>query len=349
MDCRDNFVSRFKREPSEYTPIFLFDLTLGMGVAGYSTPEVFAGGFSGEKSAKSVIALQRAIGHDAVIGSIMAVNGRTFGARMAFPENRPPYTLRPAFADKNDLYGHSPSEIEDDSLKQIILSHKLVREGTPDTAVVYHAPSPFTLSVALRGFEAMMMDTILDPSFVRDLVQFSSDVIDITMEKVLSSCDVDVVIMSGAYDNVDMLGPDAFEDVPMTSLSHMFRRAKGFGLPVGFHPHGVLSADFNSDALGALIGSGIDCLYYGEANDPMKLLERTRGAVSIMGGIDTFTTIFLGPNERVVEDTRRCMETFKGEDYIFSCSCSVDRGLSMERMKVMANTVKGMSGSNRRQ
>jgi uroporphyrinogen decarboxylase len=301
--------------------------------------------FSGERSARSLIALQREIGHDAVIGSVMAVNGRTFGAEMVFPDNRPPYTIRPAFADQNDLYRHSPSEIDDESLKQIVISHNLVRDLAPDVAIMYHAPSPFTLSVMFRGFETMMMDILLDPSFVSDLVGFCSDVLDITVDRVLSSSDVDVAMVSGAYDNVDILGSESFVDLPMKYLSPLFDKIKGYDLPCGFHPHGVLSNDCYGLALDTLLDSNLDCLFYGEANDPVKLLEKTRKKVSLMGGVDTFTTIFLGPDERVVRDTKKCMETFMGEDYIFSCSCSVDRGLPMDRMKLMAKTVRRKTGS----
>lgn len=343
MDQRENFVSRLTGEASERTPMFLFDTTLGMEVAGYRTPEVFAGGFDGEKSARSIIALQRRLGHDAVIGSVMAVDGRTFGSEVVYPDLRPPYVKSPAFRKRSDLYRHSPSEADNGSLKEVVRSYDLVRRHAADVAIFYHIPSPFSLSALFRGLEPLLLDVLLEPDFIRDLVRFCSEVIEISMDVALAASDVDAVLISGAYDNVDILGPEVFADISMGCLMPQLRKVESFGLPCAFHPHSALSEDFNRASLDLMLDSPIDCLYYGEGNDAMKLLDACHGKVTLMGGIDTFTTIYLGPDERVLTDTMNHMDLMRGEAHIFSCSCSVDRGLPLDRMKLMADTVRAMS------
>ena len=58
--------------------------------------------------------------------------------------------------------------------------------------------------------------------------------------------------------------------------------------------------------------------------------------------VDTFTTIALGDVRRVIDDTKAHLDsTSKIENMIFTCSCSVDRGLSHEKIKTMIDTVKG--------
>ena len=63
-----------------------------------------------------------------------------------------------------------------------------------------------------------------------------------------------------------------------------------------------------------------------------------------MGGVDTATTIYLGPDERVVRDTNGVLDDTEGSDFIFTCSCSVDAGLDRERLKLMMDTVKNRCG-----
>ena len=66
----------------------------------------------------------------------------------------------------------------------------------------------------------------------------------------------------------------------------------------------------------------------------------TKGRCSMMGGIDTYSAIYLGPDERVIKDTEDVLEQTEGADYMFTCSCSVDAYLDRNRLKLMMDTVR---------
>ena len=59
-----------------------------------------------------------------------------------------------------------------------------------------------------------------------------------------------------------------------------------------------------------------------------------------MGGIDTFTTIYLGNNDRVIADTKDVIDAMTDSHFIFTCSCSVDGDLDIDKMRLMIDTVK---------
>ena len=82
-------------------------------------------------------------------------------------------------------------------------------------------------------------------------------------------------------------------------------------------------------------------LYCGENNDMKKLRELCDSRVSIIGGIDSFTTIYLGDKERIEKDVNVCLDAFDGVPYILSCSCSVDRFLQLDKVKMMVDAVRG--------
>ena len=56
---KDEFISAVRCEGIQNRPTYLFDVTLGMDIAGYTTNELFVNGLDGEKSARSLLALQR--------------------------------------------------------------------------------------------------------------------------------------------------------------------------------------------------------------------------------------------------------------------------------------------------
>lgn len=340
MNQRENFTSAVNREKHDYTPVFLFDLTLGMEVAGYPTSEVYRNGFDGAKSAKSILALQSLLGTDAVVGSVHSVDSRGLGSKMFFPDDKPPYTEKQPFSDPEELYKHSPSEVSEASTDQMIVSHNYIREKKPDIGLLFHVPAPLSIAMIFRGIEKFFMDTLSEPEYADDELKFASESVGLIMEKIIPKIDADAVLFSGAYDNIDLLGLEPTERLSLKTLKPKIDLTHSYGLPVVFHPHGVLSAGDGETILDEMLDIGTDCLYYGENNDPRILLKHTKGKASIMGGIDTFTTIFLGPNERVKNDTLNCIKMFENEDYIFTCSCSVDRGLPLDHIKTMVDTVR---------
>ena len=58
-----------------------------------------------------------------------------------------------------------------------------------------------------------------------------------------------------------------------------------------------------------------------------------------MGGVNAYSTLLLGPDERIIRDTRRYIEDLKDECYVAMCSCSVHRGLPLHNIQVMADVV----------
>ncbi|WP_400196810.1 hypothetical protein [Candidatus Methanarcanum hacksteinii] len=60
----------------------------------------------------------------------------------------------------------------------------------------------------------------------------------------------------------------------------------------------------------------------------------------IYTGVNSFTTIFLGNEERIRDDVKSFADAFKEMPYIMSCSCSVESFLPMNKMKVMVDCTR---------
>ena len=340
---KEEFISAVKCEGNGNIPTYLFDVTLGMEIAGYDTNELFVSGLDGEKSAKSLLALQKYTGIDAVNGSVVWIDTRELGNKVEYPPHGIMYTVKNVLKDDPDfIYRKRAFNVSEESIRQVVLSHKLVREGT-DAALVQHIPSPMSVAASMRGFEQFLMDTLSEPDYVKDLMKFTSRVDWHVAEAVLKEAVPDMCLISGAYDNIDVIGTDPFENISVPSIEKLVGKIRKYDTYVCLHPHGKLSD--SGTAQKSLRDIKLDCLYYGEYNDP-AILRRKFPKFSLMGGIDTFTTIALGDMNRVIRDTGDYVDKMsKIGNMIFTCSCSVDRGLPREKIKTMIDTVKHHSPS----
>ena len=339
MNGRERFRAVLESEETERIPTFLFDLSLGMDVLNIPTSEIFGQNrYDGRKSAAAISALQRYLGHDIAVGSYRTIDNSIFGGKITVPEYGSPYVSKKPFSEHFELYDVQPEDLCG-RMDDVKLSYSALRSSTPDMGIMKMMMTPFSMAATMRGLEPFLMDLHIDESFVNDLMAFEEEVFRIVVEEMID-LDTDATILVAPYDDSDMLGPDLMEKTVFPGMRDSIRETRRDGLPVMFHHHGSFVSKHGQDALRDILSLRPDCFYYGEENDHSIMSEETTGKCPVAGGVDTFTTIYLGPNERVAEDVNDVLQKMKNKNFIFSCSCSVDRGLSLERMEVMMNAVR---------
>ena len=340
MESRDLFLSCLRMGAHDRIPTFIFDTSFGTSIVGVPVSDIYKNGFDTELSARSISAGRRFLGHDGIVGATSCGDTRVFGAKVQLFPDRPPMIREHAFSDPLTIDSHTPEEIDNEVIDGIAGSYGLLHGMEPDAFIMGYTPTPFLLCAVLRGLEYFLMDLISRNGYVEELLDFSRNVSDIITDKICGTGVCDGMLLPGAYDNVDLIGMDALRDHCVPALKSTNAAIGRYNLPMIFHPHGVLTEGHGEEALDLFLELGYDCIYYGEDNDHYRIGELTQGRCSVMGGVDTASTIYLGPNERVVKDTRNVIDQMEGRDYIFTCSCSVDYGLNRERLKLMMDTVR---------
>lgn len=272
-------------------------------------------------------------------GATSCGDTRIFGAEVDLFPDRPPMIRKNAFKDPNELYNHSPDEMDNATIDNIIASNELLRELEPDALIAGYTPSPFLLASILRGLEYAMMDAFSENGFINELMEFCEKSITIMNKRICASNACDCTLIPGAYDNVDLLGLESFRKICIPSLRRMYELSSSNNLPCIMHPHACLTSGNGIEALKEFMEIGFECVYYGEDNDHGIICDLTDDRCATMGGIDTFTSIFMGPDERVIKDTSEVLEQTKGRRHIFTCSCSVDASVDISRIKLMIDTV----------
>ena len=340
-DSRGLFLDNLHIRSTESTPVFLRDLTLCLDESGYRTPEVCAGRYDAKKSAQSVLALHRRLNQDAVVGCVhhVGMDIEALGGEMSYADygipsiTKHPFQEMPESLPEPDMLGQLP---------QVLESYRLVSHGLRGkAALVCNLEGPVTKAALLRGMENLAMDMELQPDLAHEVVRFAIEQGKLFIEGVSEASSPDAVFFASATDNPDILGIENVMRHSIPGLRSLVAKARSLDMLTVFHPHGDLSHDRNADLLEAMLASGIDGFQFAEGNDAVKIRETLRERVCIMGGIDAFTTLLLGPDARITEETESFLDTFQGcRWYVFMCSCSLHRGMPLSNVDVLMGSVR---------
>ena len=335
MKQSERFLSPLRGEGPDILPVFLRDFTLGMDVLDVPTTYVFHDGMDPEHSSESVTAFARMTGQDALVGTVHspAFLVEQFGGRMKYPERGVPSPEVHPFSSPSDLdrADTCPKGIALDAAE----AYRITREACPDLAVIGNITGPLTKASVLMGMELLSISVETERDFVRDVIRIGEEFTDSFVD--IISDDIDAVFAASASDNPDLFGIEKVIGYTVPYLSDIVRMAGRKGLPVIFHPHGDYC---DSNLIEHIIGTGIDCFQFAENCDTVRIRSLIGGRCAVMGGTDIVPTLYSGSVDEIRSETERYKEAFSGSGYIFSCSCSLQRGVPLESIMTMMDAVR---------
>ncbi len=344
---RQLFIGSLAGEIPEAPPVFLRDLTLGLDVTGYSTPEVCAGTYDAVKSAKSVLALHERLGQDAVVGCIhyVGLEIEALGGEVKYPEKGIPSVVRHPFQDTADPELTLVDMRREPPFPNVAESYSLVGGSLGGSAaLVCNIEGPVTKAALLRGMENLALDMYFNRDLASRYVDFATDLSMEFLRTIDSQSVLDCSFLASASDNPDIFGQEAFRHYTVPNLRRLRETASELGLPTVFHPHGDLSAPENMPLMEDVIATGVKGFQFAERNDHLELKREFGKRMALMGGIDAFSTLLLGPLERIVQETEGFLNDFRPWDrYVFMCSCSLHRGMPLAHVEAMMECALGFA------
>lgn len=341
------FIGSLEGGTPEAPPVFLRDLTLGLDETGYTTPEVCAGAYDADKSAHSVLALHERLGQDAVVGCIhyVGLEIEALGGQVRYPERGIPSVVRHPFQDTADPELVLLDMRREPPFPSVARSYRLVGEGLKGSAaLVCNIEGPVTKAALLRGMENLALDMFFDKDLAARYVDYATDISMEYLKVIDSQTELDCCFLASASDNPDIFGTEAFLRYTLPNLSRLRDASAALGLPTIFHPHGDLSAPKNLPLVENIIATGVEGFQFAEKNDHLALKRAFGKRITLLGGIDAFSTLLLGPVDRIVRETESFLSDFRPWDrYVFMCSCSLHRGMPLANVDVMMGSVLGFA------
>ena len=206
MTGKERILSAIRMTEPDRVPVFplahYFSAVPGkMSIRTYATQP--------DKMAAALIAAVERFGWDGIHpGCDVSVEGEAMGSLLNFPEEAPPYMVRPVLSDPVNLGNlRKPNPLKDGRMPVVIRATEIcAREIGSQTCVGPCLMGPFNCASQLRGVEALMIDSIESPEFVDALLDFCTDVL-IDYGKALMDAGAHVLILGEALCSPGMISP----------------------------------------------------------------------------------------------------------------------------------------------
>lgn len=200
----------------------------------------------------------------------------------------------------------------------------------------------FERAWTLRGMENLMMDLVINPGFVHELLDAITEV-NIRQIQYALNHEFDCVHFGDDWGHQHglLISPEHWREFILPRLKKMFDMVKRAGLYVSVHSCGDVHLLFDD-----LIDAGLDIAnpFQPEAMDVFDMLERYGGRLAFHGGLSTQETLPRGTVEEVETATRKLLCAGLAGGYIFAPGHGVGGEVPVENIMAMLNVLHSQPG-----
>lgn len=216
---------------------------------------------------------------------------------------------------------------------------KAVERFKDEKAVILKIRDAFSTPRDLRGYSRLLMDVVLDPGFVKDLVRLSIEhSVAVGLEALKLGAEIIVTGDDYADNSGPLMSPRHFRELFLPGIRTLVDHLKQSGAYFIKHTDGNIM-----QLIDMFIDTGIDCI---DPIDPvagMNIVEvkaRYGSKVALKGNIDCAETLCYRSTEEVVQEVRECISKVSpGGGHIISSSNSIHSGVKPENYKAMLETI----------
>jgi uroporphyrinogen decarboxylase len=216
-------------------------------------------------------------------------------------------------------------------------------DAKPDCFRIYGIGfSLYERAWSLRGMENLMMDFIMNPEFVHELLTAIADYNIAQMKQALTH-DIDAIYYGDDWGQQTglQMGPKLWREFIYPQLKRMYAVAKDAGKRVFIHSCGDVDELFDD-----LVGIGLDCFnpFQPEVMDVPALMKAYRGRLSFYGGLSTQKTLPYGTVDDVRRETQQLLELGAEGNYIFAPAHAVEGDVPLENMLAFIEEIQSQPG-----
>lgn len=260
-----------------------------------------------------------------------ATEAADLGADVIYYENQPPAINeeKALLTDKSLLGSLKPVKPEDGrrmsnrlelvrGMKEQFGAHKII-EGWIE--------GPTSESSDLRGINNLMMDLIIDPDFVCELMDFSAEV-SIALAKAQIATGSDIIGIGDAASS--LVGPEIYVNIIKKYQKRYIDAVHEAGALVRLHICGNITS-----MLPHMADLGMDILDLDSMVSVSAARKHLGGGVVLSGNIDPVAVVKDSRPDEIIAALDQCYKQAGGSAYAVNAGCEIPRGTPAANMEAM--------------
>ena len=217
---------------------------------------------------------------------------------------------------------------------------KAINGSNSQIAIFGGIVGPFTTAILVFGFDALLLNLIIDPSLVEEVFKVSCDFYNVAASKMIDS-GVDAIFLCEdlGFKTSTFASPDIYRRHLFPFLFDQIDKINQKKIPVLFHCDGNIN-----EIIDDLVGSGIRALHPLEKKSNMdlnKIRKRYKNNLCLIGNIDASSTLVYGSKKEIEKEVRDTIE-IAGKDgaFILASDSDYHDGIPPENFIYMVNAGK---------
>jgi len=282
----------------------------------------------GQKLVESTLACYELFRHDSVeVSWDIVLEAETTGAPLEFPEDGVPRVRKPVLSRKKDLSALEIPRPESSGRYPLYLEAcRAVARSLTEVALSGTVTGPWTLAASLRGVQELIYDTVDDPSFVEDLLGFTTEVTRVlgcgVLETGLS------LSMGEAASSCSLISPTLYRRFIKPRHREILQFFRGRKAGLSLHICGYIDPLMED-----LMDLGLVALSLDSPSSLRKMTEISGKKIALVGNVAT--SLFVsGSREAIEESVKECIRiAAPGGGYILSSGCELPYNAKVERTR----------------
>jgi uroporphyrinogen decarboxylase len=197
---------------------------------------------------------------------------------------------------------------------------------------------PFTKAANLRGVEALMRDVFKNPEFVRDVVNFSSTLLERFYEPLIDD-GIEVISLADPTASGDLISKKQFVDFALPALKKFVKNMNKRGAKTLLHICGN-----TSDKLDEIASSQAACFSLDHKVDLAMAKKELKRKICIAGNVNPVAVLNNGTPEDVKKAAEDCIEkASKGGGYILMPGCDIPPTVPLDNIRAFIDAARNYS------
>ncbi len=260
----------------------------------------------------------------------LSVEAEALGLEIKKPDNESYSVKEHPIKNSEDLKQLSIPDLENSRLSVFIKVVEKMKKNLGDTLIVAYVIGPYSLAGLLSGTEDTAMNTIMQPEFLHETLEFTTKVIDDYGKAMIKAGADGVCILEPAG---VLLSPQTYEEF---SGNYVKKLKQSWESLVFLHICGN-----TTNIIPKMVDTGCDGLSIDAPVDLVGVKNLIPDDVLVIGNVNPVATIAYGSREDVEKESTALIEGMKDrKNYVLSSGCDIPADAKLDNIHAMIDVAR---------